>query len=195
MDNEIYDKQFMLSALGAETKSAKIMSETIYSILKPKTFIDVGCGPGHFANEFKKLGKDKISVTATDFSNYSKEFIDPSVKFMLKDLRVPFNLNKKYDVVLCLEVIEHIDKKYEDTLCKNLIDLTKKYLIITAAPPGQFGLNHVNCKPLDYWKTKFIELGLVYDEGLTYKMISIWKNIHRGLVVNYFINNFLVFSK
>lgn len=194
-DNEMYDDKFMKIALYAELTSAKVMANTIYKKLKPKTLIDVGCGPGHFANEFKRLGKDKISVTATDFSKAAEKFINPNVIFILKDLRTPLNLKKKYDITLCLEVIEHIDEKYEEVLCKNLVDLTKKYLIITAALPGQFGLNHVNCKPRDYWITKFADLGLVYNELLTNQMISTWITNHSRMVAFYFIKNFLVFSK
>ena len=59
-------------------------------------------------------------------------------------------IDKKYDLVLCLEVAEHLEeesaKKFIECLT-NLGDL----IIFSAAIPGQGGQNHLNEQFPDYW--------------------------------------------
>ena len=49
----------------------------------------------------------------------------------------------KYDLVLSLEVAEHMPPEHIDKLAESLAAATSKYLVFTAARPGQGGTGHV----------------------------------------------------
>jgi hypothetical protein len=55
------------------------------------------------------------------------------------------------DVALSFEVAEHIDPEYASMLVANLTRRLPTRVIMTAAPPGQGGIAHVNCQPKQYW--------------------------------------------
>ena len=193
-DDELFDEKTMKKVLDAELPSAKTMVNTIYNELEmPKSFLDIGCGPGHFSNEIKRLGKNSVCVTAIDISKQAKKFIEPNINFIQYDLRMHLDLSKKFDVVLCLEVIEHIEEEYENILCESIVRHVGKYLIITVAQPNQRALGHVNLKSLKYWIRKFESFGLIYKNDLSEKWAYNW--FTDGDVQFYFYNNILVFTK
>ena len=194
MTNEtLFDKELMKRVLDAETVSAKTMVNTLYKKLKPTSVIDIGCGPGHFSNEFKLRNVD---ITAIDISNDAKSFIDKDINFINHDLRTPIDLNKKYDMVLCLEVVEHIEEEFEDIICNTLVNHVGKYLVVSIARENQMAPGHVNLKKLSYWIEKFKSLGLEFSERITANIRTEWIMCSIDTrPESYFINNLLVFVK
>ena len=188
----MYDKKWMEDVLKEEEHSSKIISESILKHFKPNSIIDIGCGPGHFANELKRLGGDDIFVSALDNSKDVSQFINPKVHFIKHDLTKPLKFEKRFDVSLCLEVIEHLDEKYEDEICKTLVGSTRHFLIVSIAQPDQIIPEHVNLKPLEYWIKKFSSLGLIYRHDYRALLNNIW---HDNDVKSYFTHNVLVFSR
>lgn len=72
--------------------------------LKPKTLLDLGCGPGHIAARAKAMG---ISVTGVDAYEPIEGKMDHFHKVNLEGLELPVD-PFSYDVVLLLDVIEHL---------------------------------------------------------------------------------------
>jgi len=102
---------------------------------KAKTFLDIGCGAGDLdcllARDFgmKGVGLD-YSETAIKTANALKKHygINKGLDFKLIDGKIPKN-TKKADVVICLEVLEHV--KDDKKLLKELVGLSNKYIIIS----------------------------------------------------------------
>lgn len=103
-----------------------------------KTFLDVGCGAGELDCTLAEMGKKGVGV---DFSEDAINIADSMRKNRgIKDAKLQFKLgglekvkNKKFDLVLCLEVLEHVedDKK----LLKELIEHSNKYVLVSV--PGK----------------------------------------------------------
>jgi hypothetical protein len=135
---------------------APIICGPIIEILRPNSVIDVGCAIGDLVEDFLEKGLDAYGLEGT-------ENIIPWIKISqwrlyFKDLRTKIDLGKKFDLVTCFEVFEHIEPEYADILIANLIKMSDR-LLISAAPPGQGGHYHVNCQPMVYWDMKFASLG------------------------------------
>jgi tryptophanyl-tRNA synthetase len=69
-----------------------------------------------------------------------------------------------YDLVLSLEVGEHIPEEYEEVFIQNLVTHANDMLVISWGIPGQLGLGHVNCRENSYIIGKIMENGFRYDE-------------------------------
>lgn len=191
-DDFIFDKGIMERVLKAEQKASEIMTKLIYEdLMKPMSVIDIGCGPGHFANEFKKLGCERVD--ALDIAPISRQFLNPDITFIQHDLRTPYITNDKYDLVICFEVIEHIEEEFENILCNNIAKCVDGILVISVAPIGQESPGHVNLKKATYWIKKFTDKGLIYRHDIKAKWF--W-NLHnqKDNIPYYFINNILVFT-
>jgi cyclopropane fatty-acyl-phospholipid synthase-like methyltransferase len=123
-----------------------------------KTVVDFGCGLGDYAKAFKA---DGYKVEAYD-GNPSTETLSGGIGKVL-DLSKPFYLGKKFDVVLSLEVGEHIPKEFEDQFIDNITKHAKKHLIISWAVVGQGGDGHVNCANNDYIIRQIVDRGFKHN--------------------------------
>jgi hypothetical protein len=75
-------------------------------------------------------------------------------EFREVDLEQPIKLDKTYDLVVSLEVAEHLSEKSADTFVQSLAD-AGKIILFSAAIPKQGGFNHVNEQWPEYWIKKF----------------------------------------
>jgi hypothetical protein len=84
-------------------------------------------------------------------------------EFRPVDVARPFELGRRFDLVQCLEVAEHLPEAASRVLVASLA-LHGDVVLFSAAPPGQGGAHHINEQPLEYWIERFAEHGLAaYD--------------------------------
>lgn len=136
-------------------QSPKQIVPTLINLFHPKSVADIGCGLGTFLHEFKNNGID--DYIGIDGPWVNKEKLSKYIgldHFKIMNFEQNISLNKRYDLALCFEVIEHIKEKYADRMVQNLIDISD-IVVFSAAIPFQGGQNHVNEQWLDYWQKKF----------------------------------------
>lgn len=143
-----------------ESESALSSRELIPYLLRfvnPKSVLDVGCGTGFFLRSFMDMGV--IDILGLDGDYVPRDMLRiPEEQFIVHDLESEFVLDRRYDLVMCLEVAEHVSDQASDSLIKSLVrhgDL----IAFSAAVPGQGGTNHVNERYLSYWHEKFSAQG------------------------------------
>lgn len=103
-----------------------------------KTFLDVGCGAGELDCTLAEMGKKGVGVdfseSAIDIASNmrdDREIKKSNLKFELGGLE---NVkNKKFDLVLCLEVLEHVEN--DKKLLKQLTEYSNKYVLVSV--PGK----------------------------------------------------------
>ena len=153
--------------------------------INPKKFLDLGCGPGMHVRVMDSLGIDSLGVELDSRASHPL-IMNESI----------LELNGKYtaDLVMSLEVAEHIDAMYADEIVRNVCASIEPggTLVWTAAHPGQGGVGHINCQPREYWIEKFVAHGLVRDETLEK---TIRDEMLRGYHMGWFIMNLIVFKK
>jgi len=131
VEHHYFDEKVFNSILSFCTK---------YSI---QNAIDLGCGKGDYV---KSLNQNNISTIGYDGNPDTFTITDGLCNVL--ELQKPFFFIEKYDLVLSLEVGEHIPKQFENIYIDNITSLVghKKFLIISWAVPNQGGHGHVNCK-------------------------------------------------
>ena len=100
-----------------------------------ETVLDVGCGQGSFLAQLRAKFP-QIKPTGVDISVKAIELARlrvPEGQFQILDIARD-SLDKKYDLVVCSEVLEHIP--VDITAIKNLAGMTGKYLVVSA-PQGR----------------------------------------------------------
>ena len=123
-----------------------------------KNVFDFGCGLGDYASSIISSG---INCEAYD-GNLNTKILSKGLANVL-DLSESFDLQKKYDCVLSLEVGEHIPKEYEQIFLDNICKHTNNLLILSWAIVGQVGDGHVNCQNNDYIINQISNRGFIYD--------------------------------
>lgn len=179
-----------------------IYSEDVHNVYAPSivlpilfnkfsisSIVDVGCGIGTWLHVAQNLGVSDILGIDSDDVDYEQlnKFINKR-NFVSLDLSKHFFLDKKFDLVLCLEVAEHISKESADIFVNNLIS-HGDLILFSAAIPGQGGQNHVNENWPSYWIEKFSLYGFIcYD----FVRPKIWNNEKLEF---WYKQNIFVFSK
>ena len=101
---------------------------------KPKPFIlDAGCGPGLMLNDLTHFGE----VSAMDFSQDAIDFCKTKNSCDLRRGSLPDNVpfeKNKFDLIVCLDVIEHIDDDFNSVKTLNglLVDGGKMIITVPA---------------------------------------------------------------
>ncbi|MEO7311371.1 MAG: methyltransferase domain-containing protein [Chitinophagaceae bacterium] len=143
----------------------------LMEMFSPSSVVDVGCGTGTFLRVFKEYGVQKITGLDGGWVNRDKLMIGNN-EFIETDLEKPVDLPQKYDLVICLEVVEHLVETSADSIISSLVRLGDT-IIFSAAFPGQGGQNHINEQPISYWQQKFSAHGFEYYDVLRSKL---WDN-------------------
>jgi len=167
-----------------EKPFAERLSLWISSTLKPKKVLDIGCGPGTYVAEMRKQGLKAFGYDIDDRVK-NKPFLTQQSLFDVKDTG---------DVVICLEVAEHIDQSENKKITEALVGSLEPggILIWSAAAPGQGGVGHINCQTKDYWEQMFSELPVNRLFDVEEELLDYIKN---GYHMGWFVQNLLVFKK
>lgn len=137
----------------ARTTSARIILGPLFQTFDPSTVLDVGCGHGAWLRVCKELGADEIQGVDGPWIDDTSLAI-PKSQFMAQELDKPLDLESQYDLVISLEVAEHLPESAADTFIDSLTR-HGDIILFSAAVPYQGGRGHVNEKWQNYWAHKF----------------------------------------
>lgn len=153
---------------------------------KPKTCLDVGCGPFGSMRIFKSLGIYVWGIDGDDQILYRDDLKEFYINFSIVDLeRSPYFFPVKFDLVWSYEVAEHIENSENFVL--TITENCNKILAITHAVPGQGGYHHVNCQDDNYWVNKICSKGFRYLNDISLNA--------RKLGDTYFSRSGLIFER
>ena len=128
---------------------------------KAHTLVDFGCGLGSYVRAFQKAGFDAQGCDGNpDTIELTKGLCD------IRDLTEAFDLGRRFDWVVSLEVGEHIPKPFEKTFIENLVHHADKGIILSWAPKRQRGRGHFNEQNNDYVKDVMAQYGFTADEKM-----------------------------
>lgn len=174
-------------AIEREEKcSMERVAEWIKGNVKAGDVLDVGCGPGTLVRALREKGMTAFGI--------DKDERVSGKQFLISDDILSLNGRHVAELVLCIEVAEHVDPQCADELVRQVVGCVRNggRLFWSAAVPGQGGVSHVNCQPKEYWRKKLEAAGLRSDEDTRSKLV---KHCKEGEHMGWFVNNLLCFVK
>ncbi|HME87522.1 MAG TPA: class I SAM-dependent methyltransferase [Candidatus Nanoarchaeia archaeon] len=129
---EEYVKQEKKNAWFVERKN--LVYSLLKNVRKDASILEIGCGSGYILDHLQKNGFKKVSGvdSSKGFLKYYKN-ISKSTKLVVK--------KNAYDVILLLDVIEHV-KKEDEILRKIQTMLKSQGTLLISAPAYQFLWSH-----------------------------------------------------
>lgn len=127
----------------------------LYECERPSSVLDVGCGHGLYLDIARQCGATEIlGIDGMDRSGTALA----EGEYLKLDLQKQHALGRKFDLVLYLEVVEHIQPDATDVLFDFLAKHATGTVLFSMAEPGQPGHGHINCRRmdevLDHWQDR-----------------------------------------
>jgi len=135
--------------------AAQVILGMLFGVFRPESVLDVGCGLGTWLAVAREMGVRVIQGVDGLWLEKSRLRI-PEESVQVLDLEKPFDLGRRFDLVVCLEVAEHLDEMSARGIVASLVRHSD-VILFSAAIPHQGGHHHVNEQWPDYWDALFAE--------------------------------------
>jgi SAM-dependent methyltransferase len=166
-----YSRAFFRDVSGGARRSAQEIVPLVLDLVQPGSVIDVGCATGTWLALFRAHGVADILGVDGDYVERDRLEIPPEA-FRSCDLTQPLALDRRFDLVVSLEVAEHLPGRCAGQFVASLTRLGP-VVLFSAAIPHQGGTHHVNGQWQDYWAARFRERGYVAVDCLRWR---VWTN-------------------
>jgi 2-polyprenyl-3-methyl-5-hydroxy-6-metoxy-1,4-benzoquinol methylase len=150
----IYNEDFMQYAARSSAYSAAVMTSLIKERIPVGSVLDVGCALGTWLRAWAEAGVEDVYGLDGDYVDCNTLEI-PKSSFRAVNLNGSFDLGRQFDLVQSLEVGEHIEESASEIFADNLARHARRYILFSAAPPGQGGQHHINERPYEFWRQLF----------------------------------------
>jgi 2-polyprenyl-3-methyl-5-hydroxy-6-metoxy-1,4-benzoquinol methylase len=141
----------------------------------PKTTLDAGCAIGLLVEGLRDRGVDADGVDFSEFAiGHSREDIRP----FLTVGSITDPLSRRYDLITCFEVVEHMPPRDADRAIANLCSSTDQ-VILTSTPMHYRDPTHTNIHPQEYWTERFARQGFIRDVEYDATYIAPWAALYR----------------
>lgn len=165
----LYDEQYYLSdlsdgykAYGREEPWVSFFGNIADQIIRdyrPTSVADIGCAYGLLTEALVDRGVDAYGF---DISPYAigqarRDMVERLSLHAITD-PIPLRLSGKYDLAVCIEVLEHLPPEQIDTAIANLCTCADR-IIFSSSPDDFDEPTHFCVLPTETWLEKFAEHG------------------------------------
>ena len=136
------------------------MAGHIVRTLDVNSVLDVGCALGVLVSELRERD---IQAHGIDFSKWAiANSVAPEFCREASILEPP---QRRYDLVTCIEVAEHLPERHAATVIKHLCEYADVVLFssVPEQPEGIDDPTHLNVQPARYWNRLFLAHGYRRD--------------------------------
>jgi SAM-dependent methyltransferase len=174
-----YDTAFYRVEEDTAVRSAAIVLPYVLRMTKARSVIDVGCGTGGWL-----ASAHGCEIRGVD--NYDGPLLIDETDFTHEDISAGISC-AGFDLAICLEVGEHLPESSAPALVAGLAEA--RYVLFSAAIPGQGGVQHINEQWGSWWADLFAAHGYVGSSDLR------WEFWGERDVADWYRQNMLLFAR
>ena len=173
----MYGQDFYDQIRAGIQSSAAVVAPIVSDMVRPRTVLDVGCGEGWWAQAFENHTGHTVAQ-GVDGPGVPPDAPIREMGFTEANLAKPGTVTGSFDLVVCLEVAEHLPPRRAATFVAELCQAAP-VVVFSAAIPGQGGTGH--CFPTGtrvsgpaprgsfarWYEGQFVKLAFASGEFLT----------------------------
>jgi 2-polyprenyl-3-methyl-5-hydroxy-6-metoxy-1,4-benzoquinol methylase len=165
--HNIFNEKYYATACGSPVARNKEwlglfdgIANNIVTKIRPRTVLDGGCAWGFLVESLRKHGVDAWGV---DISEYAIQQVLPAFRpyCWVDSLTEP--LPRKYDLIVTIEVLEHLLPEQSDVAVANLCAASND-ILFSSTPEDKTEATHFNVRPAAEWIQAFARHGFKQAE-------------------------------
>ncbi len=192
----LYDAYYFAYGFGEPFQKSEVwlnlfkaFAERIDRDINPGSVLDAGCGMGLLVETLRNRG---IEAWGLDISSSAISSVAPEIQQFCQvgSILEPFS-QPKYDLIVCIEVLEHLALEEVEIAVKNLCQHADD-IFFSASPLEDKQNRRITVRPPEYWSAIFFRHGFVRDVNYDASFITPWTMRFRkskepviNLVTNY----------
>jgi len=146
------------------------IANSIKDEINPVTVLDAGCAYGFLVEKLRELG---VQAFGCDISEYAISQTHQSIKPYCWVSSLVQPIKQKYDLIVSIEVLEHIDKEDSEKALIILCNASDD-ILFSSAPFDYKESTHVNVNNTDYWSEQFAKQSFYRDVNFDASFITPW---------------------
>ncbi len=146
------------------------IADHIVAEIQPGTALDAGCALGFLVETLRARGVDAHGI---DISEHAIQQVHPEVRPYCRVGSLLDPLDRTYDLIACIEVLEHLPRQDAERAVANLCRHTDDVLF-SSSPTDYKEVTHLNVQPPEYWAELFARHGFYRDVDYDAAYITPW---------------------
>jgi 2-polyprenyl-3-methyl-5-hydroxy-6-metoxy-1,4-benzoquinol methylase len=160
--DERYDQHYFQTALGplpydrAHSEWLDFfgtIADRIVADIRPRRVLDVGCAKGFLVEALRDRGVEAFGI---DVSRYAIGEVRDDITPFCRIASVLDPIDDDYDLITCIEVLEHLDEADGRRAIANICSATRD-ILFSSTPDDLDEPTHVSVRPRSWWIERFAE--------------------------------------
>lgn len=156
-----------------------MIADRIVNDLHPRTVLDAGCAMGYLVAALRDRGVEAYGVDISEYAiSKVREDVRPFCRVASLTEAFPNDLPQHYDLVVTIEVLEHL---YAEDGKKAIANLCRRAdTVLFSSTPDDFEeRTHVNVQQREYWAKLFFEQGFTDDINYRPRYLTPYASLFR----------------
>ena len=176
--SELFDAYYYAHDCGAPYERSEVwlkqfaaFAERIVQDIAPTTVLDAGCAWGFLV---EMLRRREVQAWGVDISEYAIANVHPDMRMYCRvgSITQPFT-QPHYDLIVCIEVLEHLQKPEAEQALVNLCQHSDD-ILFSSTPHDYQEATHFNVQPPEVWAELFARQGFFRDVDFDASFITPW---------------------
>lgn len=150
------------------------IAEAIARDLRPLSALDAGCAMGMLVEGLRNRG---VEASGIDVSEYAISQVDESVRDYCSVGSITDPLSRRYDLITCIEVIEHLPPEEARPAIANLCRSTDR-ILLSSTPHDHCEPTHLNVQPPETWSAMLAGEGFLRNLDHDASYLTPWAALY-----------------
>lgn len=146
------------------------IADRIVGGIHPKRVLDAGCAMGLLVEALRDRGVDAEGI---DISSHAIASVFEPIRLFCRQGSIADELSARYDLIVTIEVLEHLPAHEGDAVIANICRHTDDVLF-SSTPFDQQEPTHVNVQRSEYWAERFARHGFFRDVDFDASFVTPW---------------------
>lgn len=177
MGPEQYDRTYFAEGCGRPYQRDEYwlnwfrrIAGRIVTEIGPGSVLDAGCAMGFLVEALRDRGVEAFGL---DVSEYALEQVRPDIQPYCRRGSITETLPRRYDLIVCVEVLEHLLPEDAVRAAANLCGHTDDLLFSSTSDDFKEA-THVNVRPPEYWAELFAQQQFYRDVDYDASYVAGW---------------------